>query len=79
VIVFGFQLLGSRAIIRAQTQQLDEERKGNQEARTAKLDEKRAKIKKAQESLAAVNSKSKEKASEPDWKNIIKFILPRYD
>merc|ERR1739849_49798 len=33
----------------------------------------------AQESLAAVNSKSKEKPSAPDWKNIIKFILPRYD
>ena len=77
MIVFGFQLLGSRAIIRAQTQQLDEERKGNQEVRTAKLEEKRAKIQKAQESLTSFNSQSKEKANAPDWKNIIKFILLR--
>ena len=76
---FGFQLLRSSAIIRAQTQQIDEERKGNQEARSVKLGEKRSKILKAQESLALFNSKSTGKASAGDWKNIIKFILPRYD
>ena len=35
-----------------------------------------AKIKKAKESLKSFNSQSKEKASAPDWKNIIKCILP---
>ena len=44
---FGFKLLGSRAIIRAQRLQLEAERKDSKEARATKLGDKKAKAEKA--------------------------------
>ena len=76
---FGFKLLGSRAIIRAQTLQLEAERKDSKEARATKLGDKKAKAEKARQALIVFNSKSGEKAKGDDWKDIIKFILPIYE
>ena len=73
----GMQLLGSRAIIRAQTEQMKKEKKGGQADAAKKLATKKEKLVKADEALALYRSNAT--MTRVAWDNILKFLWPRFD
>lgn len=74
---FGFQLLGSRALIRAQVKQVEAESKGKEHALAKKKEEAQTRIQKAQEALTIWTATGKLSASQ--WKDILKFVLTRWE
>ena len=74
---FGFQLLGSRALIRAQVQQVEAERKGKERALAKKKGREQSKTRKAEEALSVWTNTGKLMANQ--WKDILKFALAQWE
>ena len=74
---FGFQLLGSRALLRAQVKQVEAEMKGKEQALVKRKEGAQETIQKTQEALTVWTTTGKLVA--PQWKDILKFALAIWD
>ena len=73
----GVQLLGSRAVIRAQREQVKREKEGTAKDIAKKKEKEMTKIEAAQKSLTSFESSGVLDGN--GWKNVIMFIVPRLD
>ena len=74
----GFQLLGSRALVRAQLIQVQNEKKKTIQAAAKKEGERQGKIDAAKKAVELYKGEPA-KMKSPDWQNIMKFLLPIFD
>ena len=74
----GFQLLGSRALVRAQLIQVQKEKKKTIQAAAKKEGERQGKIDAAKKAVELYKGEPA-KMKSPDWQNIMKFLLPIFD
>ena len=74
----GFQLLGSRALVRAQLLQVQKEKEKTIKATEKKVSEKQGKMDAAKLALEVYKGDPL-KMKSPDWQQIMKFLLPIFD
>lgn len=74
----GFQLLGSRALVRAQLIQVQKEKEKTTKAAAKKEGDRQGKIDAAKKSVDLYKGEPA-KMKSPDWQNIMKFLLPIFD